>query len=39
VVERALRIEHVTASDELLRVYRDLLEGRLDPAVGYVATL
>jgi Protein of unknown function (DUF2855) len=39
VVERTMRIEHVTASDELLRVYRDLLEGRVDPAVGYVATL
>jgi hypothetical protein len=39
VVERAMRIERVTESDDVLRVYRDLLEGRVDPGVGYVATL
>lgn len=39
VVERAMRIEHITEGDELVRIYRDLLDGRVDPAVGHVATL
>ena len=39
VVERTLRIERVTDGDELVRVYRELLDGRTDPAVGYVVTL
>ena len=39
VAERALRIEHVTDGDGLLRVYRELLEGRVDPAVGYIVSL
>jgi hypothetical protein len=39
VAERTLRIERVTDGDELVRVYRDLLEGRVDPAVGYVVSL
>jgi hypothetical protein len=34
-----MRIERVTGGDELVQVYRDLLEGRADPAVGYVASL
>jgi hypothetical protein len=39
VAERTMRIARVTDSDELVRVYRDLLEGRADPAVGYVVSL
>jgi hypothetical protein len=39
VVERAMRIERVTDGDELVRVYRELLDGRTNPAVGYVVTL
>jgi len=39
VVERTMRIERVTDGDELVRVYRELLDGRTDPAVGYVVTL
>jgi hypothetical protein len=34
-----MRIERVTGGDELIRVWRDLVEGRADPAVGYVASL
>jgi hypothetical protein len=34
-----MRIERVTDGDQLLRVYRDLLEGRVDPGVGCIATL
>jgi hypothetical protein len=39
VAERALRIERVTDGDGLVRVYRELLEGRADPAAGFVASL
>lgn len=39
VAERTMRIERVTDGDELVRVYSDLLEGRVDPAVGYVVSL
>ena len=39
VAERTMRIERVTDGDELVRVYRTLLEGRADPAVGYVVSL
>jgi hypothetical protein len=39
VVKRTMRIERVTDGDELVRVYRELLDGRTDPAVGYVVTL
>jgi hypothetical protein len=34
-----MRIERVTDGAELVRVYGDLLEGRADPAVGYVVSL
>ncbi len=37
VLDRALRIERVPAGD-LVRVYRAMLEGGADPAVGYVVT-
>jgi Protein of unknown function (DUF2855) len=39
VAERTMRIELVTDGDELVRVYRNLLDGRADPAVGYVVSL
>jgi Protein of unknown function (DUF2855) len=39
VAERVLRIERITDGDELLRVYRGLLEGRADPGTGYVVSL
>jgi len=39
VVERALRIVRVEGGDELVRVYRELLEGRADPAAGHVVSL
>jgi hypothetical protein len=39
VAKRAMRIEHITDGDALVRVYQDLLEGRADPAVGYVVSL
>jgi hypothetical protein len=39
VVERTMRIERVTDGDQLVHVYRELLDGRTDPAVGYVVTL
>jgi hypothetical protein len=39
VVERTMRIERVTDGDQLVRVYRELLDGRVDPAVGHVVTL
>lgn len=39
VAERAMRIERVTTGDELMAVYRDLLEGGADPAIGHVASL
>jgi len=39
VAERTMRIERVTDGAELVGVYRDLLEGRADPAVGYVVSL
>jgi hypothetical protein len=39
VVEQTMRIERITDGDELVRVYRELVGGRIDPAVGHVATL
>jgi hypothetical protein len=39
VAERTMRIARVTDGGELVRVYRALLEGRVDPAVGYVVSL
>jgi hypothetical protein len=39
VAERVLRIERVTDGDGLVRAYRELLDGRADPAVGFVASL
>ena len=39
VAARAMRIERITGGDGLLRVYRELLEGRADPAAGYVVSL
>jgi hypothetical protein len=39
VAERAMQIELVTDGEGLLRVYRDLLEGRANPAAGYVVSL
>jgi len=39
VAERALHVERIMGGDELVRVYRDLLSGRADPAVGYVVSL
>jgi len=38
VLERTLRTERITDGD-LARVYRDLVEGRSDPAKGYVVSL
>jgi hypothetical protein len=37
VLERALRIDRVAGGAGVERVYRDLLDGRADPAVGFVA--
>lgn len=39
VAARTMRIHRVTDGDELVRVYRDLLEGTADPSVGYVVSL
>jgi hypothetical protein len=39
VVQRTMRIERVTDGDELVHVYRNLLDGRADPAIGYVVSL
>jgi hypothetical protein len=39
VAERVLRVERITSSEALTRVYRQLLEGRADPATGYVVSL
>ncbi len=39
VAERALHVERIMGGDELVRIYRDLLSGRADPAVGYVVSL
>lgn len=39
VAERAMRVERITGGEELVRIYRDLLAGRADPAVGYVVAL
>lgn len=39
VAARTMRIERVGDGPELVRVYRELLDGRADPAVGYVAGL
>jgi Protein of unknown function (DUF2855) len=39
VLKRAMRIERVTDGDRLVAVYRELLEGKVDPAVGYLVAL
>ncbi|HEV2776530.1 MAG TPA: DUF2855 family protein [Solirubrobacteraceae bacterium] len=39
VVQRTMRIERVTDGDVLIRAYRELLAGRVDPAVGHVVSL
>jgi hypothetical protein len=39
VAKRTMRIERVTNGAQLVRIYRDLLEGRADPAVGYVVSI
>jgi hypothetical protein len=39
LLQGTLQIRRVSDGDELLRVYRDLVEGRADPAAGYVAGL
>ncbi len=39
VAARAMRISRVVDGDGLVRVYGDLLAGRADPAVGFVASL
>ncbi|HLL86778.1 MAG TPA: DUF2855 family protein [Thermoleophilaceae bacterium] len=36
VLEGTLRIEQISTGDELKRVYRDLVEGRTDPALAHV---
>jgi hypothetical protein len=35
VVERTMRIERITDGDELGRVYRQSIDGRINPAVGH----
>jgi Protein of unknown function (DUF2855) len=39
VAERTMRIERVTDGEALVSLYRQLLDGRSDPAVGYVVSL
>ncbi|MCA1698317.1 MAG: DUF2855 family protein [Actinobacteria bacterium] len=39
VVERAMRIERVSDGDELVRIYRSLLNNSADPGLGYVVSL
>jgi Protein of unknown function (DUF2855) len=39
VVRRMLRVERITGGEQLVRVYRDLVAGRADPAVAHVASL
>jgi len=39
VAGRTMRIERFTEGDALVHIYRDLLDGRGDPAAGYVASL
>ena len=39
VAARAMRIRRVSGGDELVAVYRELLAGRADPAVGHVVSL
>ncbi len=38
VAEREMPVERITRGDELVRIYRDLLAGQADPAVGYVVS-
>jgi len=38
VVHRTLRFQPVTDGDELLRAYRELLDGRAEPAAAYVVS-
>jgi hypothetical protein len=37
VLERTLQIERITDADKLVRVYRDLVNGNVDPSRGYVS--
>ncbi len=39
LLEGVLQIRRISEGDELLRVYRDLVEGRTNPATGYVVSL
>ncbi len=39
VAKRALHVERVSDGEELMRVYRELLDGSADPAAGYVVSL
>ncbi len=39
IAERIVRIERFTDGDQLVRLYQALLEGRADPAAGYVVSL
>jgi hypothetical protein len=39
VLERTMRIERVAGADGLVAVYRELIGGRVDPAIGYVVAL
>ena len=39
VLEWSLRLERVTDGDGLVRAWRELVEGRMDPAKGYVVSL
>jgi len=39
LVQRVMRIERITDPDRFLAVYRQLLDGQIDPAVGYVVGL
>lgn len=39
VARRTMKIDHVRGGDELVAVYRRLVEGAVDPALGYVVSL
>jgi hypothetical protein len=38
VAERALRIERITEGDDVVRAWRALVDGRVDPATAYVVS-
>ena len=38
VAERALRIERISEPDDVLRAWRSLVDGRVDPATAYVVS-